>query len=176
MKVITKTDEAAPAASPLDALAAQANAATAPPADGQDGDNGVPSQQDMEAAAAAAMAKLEAGVSKVMLALLKAGRAWACKKLPELREEWTDELLQEPADAAIPLIKKHLSFLMQAVGQSPEAAALALSVLPLVMGYVNAIDRHEAAVKAGRVTAAPPPGTVTAARPAPAADVVLHVG
>ena len=176
MKIIQSGEGAAPAASPLDVLAAQANAATAPPADEQDSDNGEPSQQEMEAAAAAAMAKLEAGVSKVMLALLKAGRAWACKKLPELREEWTDELLQDPADAAIPLIKKHLSFLMQTVGQSPEAAALALSVLPLVMGYVNAIDRHEAAVRAGRVTTAPSPGPVTAARPAPAADVVLRVG
>ncbi|MGC1173129.1 hypothetical protein [Polaromonas sp.] len=175
MKIITKPDDTASPASPLDLLAAQADTAGAPLPD-QQGDNGEPSQQEMEAAAAATMAKLEAGVSKVMLALLKAGRAWACKKLPELREEWTDDLLQDPADAAVPLLKKHLSFLMSAIGQSPEAAALAISVLPLVMGYVNAIDKHEAAEKAGKVTAAPPPRQVTAARPAPASDVVLHVG
>lgn len=173
MKVTTRIEDA-PAANPLDVLAAQADNAGAPAPD-QQGDNGEPSQQEMEAAAAAAMAKLEAGVAKVMLALLKAGRAWACKRLPELREEWTDELLQEPANAAIPLLKKHVGFLMSTIGQSPEAAALAISVLPLVMGYINAIDRHEAAEKAGRVSG-PAPSRAAPVQSGSSADVVLHVG
>lgn len=148
MKIITK-EGPPPAASPLEALADKAQDLIEGQAQGDGDGEGDPSQQVLEEQAAKSMAMLEAGVSKVLLAFLKVGRTWAAKRLPELRDEWTDEMLQEPAAAAVPLIKKHLSFLMSVVGQSPEAAALAISLLPLAMGYIAALDKHEEAAKNG---------------------------
>lgn len=92
---------------------------------------------------AAAMAQIEAGTAKIMLGLLKAARAWLARKLPEIKEEWPDDLLKGPADAAVPLVKKHLEALMQIAGANPELAVFAMSLLPLVLGYVAATEKHD---------------------------------
>lgn len=127
---------------PLDDLAGQAENEQREAGQGTD-----PATQDMEAQAAQSMAKLEAGMTKVMFALLKAGRAWAVKRLPELREEWPDDMLKEPAEAAIPLIKKYLSAVMAIVGKSEETTLFFVALIPLAYGYVEAVERHEVNVK-----------------------------
>lgn len=98
-----------------------------------------PTQEQQQAAQA--MAMLEAGMVQVVMAALKLGRAWIAKRLPEIREEWTDDALAAPAKAAVPLLRKHMEALMQLAGSSPEAAAFAISCLPLAMGMVTAMDR-----------------------------------
>lgn len=127
---------------PLDDLAAQAEAL----AGGTDSGAGPAQAIDPAAAAqaeqaAAAMQMVEAGMVQVVLAALKMGRAWLAKRLPEIREEWTDEALAAPAAAAVPLLRKHLEKLMQLAGSSPEAAAFAISCFPLAMGVVTAMDK-----------------------------------
>lgn len=96
-----------------------------------------------QAQAAQAMAVLEAGMVQVVLAALKLGRAWIAKRLPEIRDEWTDEALTAPAAAAVPLLRTHMEKLMQLAGSSPEAAAFAITCLPLAMGIVTAMDKAE---------------------------------
>lgn len=126
----------------LDQLAAQAEALTAPPADaGAPGAAVDPAAAAQAEQAAAAMQMVEAGMVQVVLAALKLGRAWLAKRLPEIREEWTDEALAAPAAAAVPLLRKHLDKLMQLAGSSPEAAAFAITCLPLAMGVVTAMDK-----------------------------------
>ncbi len=124
----------------LDNLSAQAAQLEA--SSGQPGTNQVPAAAGPEAQQAAMdMAKLEAGVTSVVLAALKLGRAWLEKRLPEIREEWTDDVLKEPAAAAVPLLFKHLGSLMQVIGKSPETAAFAMACFPLAMGVVTAMDK-----------------------------------
>lgn len=89
------------------------------------------------------MAVIEAGFQSVLLGLLKIGRAWVAKRLPEIREEWTDEALAAPAAAALPLARKHLAGIMQMVGSSPELAALVFACVPLALGVASAMDKAE---------------------------------
>jgi hypothetical protein len=100
-----------------------------------------PDQAAADAEADAAMKAIEAGAAKVVLGLLKAARAWLAKRLPEIREEWPDEVLQGPADAAVPLLRKHMQALMQIAGANPELAVFCLSLVPLVMGWLAAEDK-----------------------------------
>lgn len=142
-----------PETTPLDALALQAAALEgAPSADAPQASNPV---EDAQAAQTAAM--LEAGMHQVVLALLKLGRAFVAKRLPEIREEWTDEALSGPAAAAVPLLRKHLDTLMQIAGSSPEAAALAISCFPLAMGLVTAMERADQREKAEQNRQTKPP-------------------
>lgn len=130
---------------PLDALAAQAatlDSAQDVPAE--------PSQEDQQAAQA--MAMIESGMQSVVLALLKVGRAILAKRLPEIRDEWTDEALSAPAAAAVPLLRKHMETLMQLAGSSPEAAALAITCIPLAMGIVTAMEKADQREKADKLT------------------------
>lgn len=91
--------------------------------------------------AAKTQALIEAGAAQIVLGLLKVARKFIAQQLPEIREEWTDEALQAPAQAAVPLLNKYLTKLMAIAGSSPEAAAFALSLLPLGLGIVNAMDK-----------------------------------
>lgn len=128
--------------SQLDALAAQAETLTGDTAlPGQTGPAVDPADAAQAEQAAQAMQMVEAGMVQVVLAALKLGRAWLAKRLPEIRDEWTDEALAAPAAAAVPLLRKHLERLMQLAGSSPEAAAFAITCLPLAMGVVTAMDK-----------------------------------
>lgn len=109
------------------------------------GGEGLAAQQqdaDSEQAEAAAFAQLEAGAQKIILGALKAVRGIIARKLPEIREEWSDATLSGPAEAAIPLIKKYLPGIMDKLGQNPELGMFAFSLLPLILGYVEAVERH----------------------------------
>lgn len=122
----------------LDKLAAQAEGL-----DVAGDDTGAPGEVPGADAAQAAQAMqlIEAGMTQVVLAALKLGRAWLAKRLPEIRDEWTDEALSAPAAAAVPLLRNHMERLMQLAGSSPEAAAFAITCLPLAMGVVTAMDK-----------------------------------
>lgn len=104
---------------------------------------------------AKSMAVIEAGFQSVLFGLLKIGRAWVAARLPEINDEWTDEALQAPASAAMPLVKKHLAGIMQMVGSSPELAALVFSCVPLALGVVTAMDKAD--TRRRLATASPPP-------------------
>lgn len=95
---------------------------------------------------AQAFAALEAGMSKIILGALKTLRTLIAKRLPEIKEEWPDAVLAAPADAAMPLVKKYLPRLMDSLGQYPEIGMFAFSLLPLVMGYMTAVEKHEATI------------------------------
>jgi hypothetical protein len=102
---------------------------------------------------AKSMAVIEAGFQSVLLGLLKLGRAWVAARLPEIKDEWTDEALAAPAAAAIPLVKKHLAGLMQMVGSSPELAALVFACVPLGLGVVTSMEKAD---QRRRLESAPP--------------------
>lgn len=103
-------------------------------------------QQQQDQSDAQAFAALEAGMSKIILGALKTLRTLIAKRLPEIKEEWPDAVLAAPADAALPLVKKYLPRLMDSMGQYPEIGMFAFSLLPLVMGYMSAVERHEASI------------------------------
>ena len=87
---------------------------------------------------------LHAGMASVVLMALKVARAAIARRLPEIREEWPDDMLAAPAEAAVPLLRKHLDRLMTVVGTSPELAAFVMSLIPLALGAVTAIDKAQA--------------------------------
>jgi len=137
MKIITGGKAANEAANPLDALAVQGDALQA---DSQPVDAKAASDQaDQDKAQAA----IETGVVKIVLGLLKAARSLIARKLPEIKDEWPDELLQAPADAAVPLLRKHLAALMEIAGANPELAVFAIALFPLVTGYLAAAEAHD---------------------------------
>ena len=109
-----------------------------------------PSQEDINEAQA--MQMVEAGMQAVVFAVFKMGRAVIARRLPEIRDEWTDPALEAPSAAAIPLLRKHMESLMQLAGSSPEAAAFVIALVPLGLGVVNAMDK--AAANASRTVEA----------------------
>jgi hypothetical protein len=104
-----------------------------------------------ERAQAEAMQKvadaLMASVEKLVHGGLKAVRSRIARKLPEIIDEWTDEALAAPAAAAVPVLHKYLGKWLQVLGDYPEEAALAMSCLPLAIGFAAAVDKHQAAAK-----------------------------
>lgn len=110
--------------------------------DNSNADNDAQAQADQHQADAA-MRKVEAGVAVILFAVLKVVRALIAKELPEIIDEWPDAVLKQPAEAAIPLLKKHMEKVMQFLGQNPEAAVFAMSLIPLGMGYIAAAERHD---------------------------------
>jgi hypothetical protein len=94
-----------------------------------------------------AFAAIEAGLEKIIYFGLRALRTAIAKKMPEINDEWTDDLLKGPSAAAVPLVRKHLDSIMQIAGQNPELAMLAISVIPLALGYVAAIEKHSKTVQ-----------------------------
>ena len=133
------TDNKAPA-DPLDVLAKQAESlSSGTDPTGAPGETGQTAEEAQQAAQA--MAVIEAGAIAVVTGLLKIARAFIAKRLPEIRDEWTDDAFQAPAAAAVPLLRRHFARLMEIAGSSPEAAALAMSCLPLAFGLISAIDK-----------------------------------
>lgn len=114
----------------------------------------VPGENPEAAAAAAAeaqsLAAIEAGVQRLVLFALKAARAYIARTVPEINEEWPDEVLKPPAEAAVPLLRRHLGQIMEIAGAHPEAAALVISVVPLALGYMAALDKHAKAADDAR--------------------------
>lgn len=92
---------------------------------------------------AQALAAIEAGAAAVVLALFKVARSLIARHLPEIMDEWSDVVIKEPAKAAVPLIKKHMQKIMEVLGSNPELAVFAMSLVPLGMGYVAALERHD---------------------------------
>lgn len=138
----------------LEALAGQAQAeltTTAPAAPGAPG-----AQPVDDAEAKRQQAVLEAGVQQVLLGLLKLARQALAKRLPEIREEWTDEALQAPAAAAIPLVRKYLGKLMEKVGSNPELSTFVVACIPLGMGLYNAFDRAQLRLAKDKHQGGPP--------------------
>lgn len=107
---------------------------------------------DPEAAAAAqneaaALAAMEQGVQRLVFFALKACRAYIARKLPEINQEWPDQVLHPPAEAAVPLLRKHMAKIMEVAGSNPELAMLAISLVPLGMGYMAAVEKHARTVQ-----------------------------
>ena len=127
------------------------------PAPGAGGASGAPpSPDDLEAAAAAeataqseaqALAAMEQGVQRLVFFGLKALRAYLGRSLPEIHQEWPDSVLNPPADAAVPLLRKHMGRLIEVAGANPELAVLAVSLVPLGMGYMAAVEKHSRTVQ-----------------------------
>lgn len=138
----------------LDALAGQAQAELASTAPAAPGAPGAQPVDDEEARKQQAV--LEAGVQQVLLGLLKLARQAIAKRLPEIREEWTDEALQAPAAAAIPLVRKYLGKLMEKVGSDPELATFVVACIPLGMGLYNAFDRAQLRLSKDEHKGSPP--------------------
>ncbi|MDB5966152.1 MAG: hypothetical protein JWQ72_2652 [Polaromonas sp.] len=152
--MVTKDDEGE-GAHPLDNLGAEA-AALPKLGDGTT-ELDVSARADQEAAdkaGAEAMAAMLKGVQAVMLGGLRAVRTRLARNLPELLDEWSDEKLAGPAAAAVPVLNKYAARFMPLLGAYPEEAMLAMSLLPLVLGYTAAIDKHQAIVKAAAAPAA----------------------
>lgn len=100
---------------------------------------------EAEAAAqqeAQALAAMEQGVQRLVFFGLKALRAYLARRLPEINQEWPDQVLHPPAEAAVPLLRKHLGRMMEVAGAHPELAVLAVSLVPLGMGYMAAVEKH----------------------------------
>lgn len=146
MKLITSNPANDPK-HPLDDLAAQAGQAA-------HDNTRTAADQAADAEQAQTMAAIEAGAAKVVLGLLKAARSFLAKRLPEILDEWPDDVLRQPAEAAIPLLRKHMESLMKIAGANPELAVFLMSLLPLVMGYVSAVEAHD---RAAKMQAAAPP-------------------
>lgn len=102
-----------------------------------------PEQQQQQHEQGQAMQAIEEGAAKVIMAIFKIARKLIARQLPEIMEEWPDSMLKEPAQAAVPLLKKHLEKVMQALGANPELAVFCMSMVPLGMGYIAAMERHQ---------------------------------
>ena len=149
------TDDAA--AHPLDDLAGELEQRPGPGEGTTDLDVAERAQQEADAKAMGeAINAMQAGVQALVLGGLRAVRTRLARGLPELLDEWPDAVLEAPAKASIPVINKYAAKWMPLLGNYPEEAALAMSLLPLTMGYMAAIDKHRAAV----VASAPAPAGV----------------
>lgn len=123
---------------PLDALAQQAQAFESTPDTGAENTTSNHAEQDAQAAA-----MLKAGMVTVLMMLAKVGRAMIARHLPEIKEEWPDAMLHDTAEAAVPLLEKHLSKLMEVVGSSPELAAFVMSLFPMGLGLMAAMEKAD---------------------------------
>lgn len=102
-----------------------------------------PSAQEEANQAQEAIDKMVAGLGKLSFKIFKALRQRAARRLPELLDHVTDADLQGPAEALPPVIQKHLARLAPFMGAYPEEAMLLLSMLPIGMGYVAALEAHD---------------------------------
>ncbi|CAN7401571.1 hypothetical protein LJR129_002481 [Acidovorax sp. LjRoot129] len=93
------------------------------------------------------------GVSKIVFAGLRALRSAISKSMPEILEEWPDEVLRGPADAAAPVLQKYMERITALAGRNPELAMLVVALVPLAMGYVSAVEKHSRTIEAVPVKA-----------------------
>lgn len=150
-------------AAQADALGATAESSSIPPID--------PAIAQQEAAAQAALA---AGCTKMVFGVLKAIRSMVAKKLPEIVQHWPDDDLRNVAEAAFPVLNKHLARLMPMMGAYPEEAALAVAALPLMLGYFAAMTAHDDNVQ--KVKGAPIEGEGNRAQAPPASNMLNRHG
>ena len=105
---------------------------------GQEG-QGEPGQAD---AAPGIDPMIMSGLAMLPLWALKALRERIAKRLPEIREHWTDEALSGPANALPPLLTRYLQSLAPVLNENPELSMFVLSCLPLALGYFAASSMH----------------------------------
>lgn len=129
--------------SPLDRLAIEAANGPQP-----DGPSPAEKAQDAQAdaAAAAAFEQLAGGIEAMILGALRAVRTRVARTLPEIVDEWKDDVLQAPAKAAVPVVNKYAARLLPLLGEFPEEAALCMALVPMAMGYMNALGAHAAKI------------------------------
>lgn len=162
----------APPDSPLQALAAQVEGKAQEEAD--------KAAQEAQGAGAAPEPGLPpefaAAIARIPLFFLKAVRAKVAKRMPEIMEHWTDDVLSAPANAVPPILEKHAARLSPIVGAFPEESILVLSCLPLVLGYFAASDaassKEEKTVNVAAVVVADNPQAPQAEPVAPGGQVV----
>lgn len=128
-------------ADPLEGLMFDPAAGAAPGATNPNPEAEAAAQQEAQALAA-----MEQGVQRLVFFGLKALRAYLARRLPEINQEWPDQVLHPPAEAAVPLLRKHLGRMMEVAGAHPELAVLAVSLVPLGMGYMAAVEKHSRTV------------------------------
>lgn len=93
-----------------------------------------------------ALQAIEAGITRVVYFLLRAVRGAIARKMPEILEEWPDPVLLSPAEASVPLLRKHMERITAIAGANPELAVFAISLVPLGMGYIAAAEKHSRTV------------------------------
>lgn len=101
-------------------------------------------QAAAEAEQAEMQAKLQRTVEKLGFGILRAGRAFVARSMPEIRDEWTDDMLREPAVALYPVLANRVGKLLTVAGKYEAEAALVIAMIPLAFGYVNALERQQA--------------------------------
>lgn len=99
-------------------------------------------QKQQQQQEAQLMFVLEQGTRVVCFGALRAMRSSVAKRLPEINDEWTDEVLKGPPDALIPVLRRYAGALIELLGPHPELVALAFSLMPLVGGYMAAMAKH----------------------------------
>lgn len=95
-----------------------------------------------EQAAEEALQALKRNAAALIMGGLKLLRGAIAKRLPEIMDEWPDELLEAPAKAAVPLIESRLDQLMSVVKADPKVVVFALACAPLGLGYIVAVNKH----------------------------------
>lgn len=144
---------AAPKAAPAgkaDALEALTFTATGPEAaQAQQDQQAQQAQQDQQdEQAAQAMQQIERTAAHLLFAGFKVARSIVARRLPEIRDEWPDAMLQDPAAAAVPLVKKHLAGIMALAGANPELAGFMVALIPMGLGLITAMDKNANTVSA----------------------------
>jgi GAF domain-containing protein len=96
---------------------------------------------------AQALQAIEAGIMRVVYFGLRAVRGAIARRMPEIMDEWPDPVLQGPAEASVPLLRRHMEKLSQIAGANPELTVFALSLVPLGMGYIAAAEKNSRTVE-----------------------------
>ena len=137
-----KATEKTPAANPLEGLAVEADGLIPPLGEGNTLADVAEreAQEREEEQAAEGMKQMDAMATGLVFLGLKFGRRLMAKQLPEVNETLPDETLSGSAQAALPLVKKHLGGLMETASKSPELAALLMGLVPVAMGIVAALE------------------------------------
>jgi hypothetical protein len=142
-----------------------------------DGAGALPGSDPGQAAQdeAQATAQLDAAVSNLALGFLRAARSIVARRLPEIRDEWSDDVLRGPADALPPVMKRYAGQLSEWAQRFPDLIAFGVACMPMVMGYVAAVEKNAMTVQdvKARPAAAPPPRP---AAPQPGPDGAYRVG
>lgn len=101
-------------------------------------------------------------IARIPLFIIRAVRANIAKRVPEIMEEWPDDMLTAHAAAWPPVVAKYAAKMAPKIAQYPEESVLVLSLVPLCGGYFTASMRSQAK---------PLPMAERVDMPAPAAEV-----
>ncbi|WP_288254049.1 hypothetical protein [uncultured Hydrogenophaga sp.] len=144
---------------PLEALAGEADqlaADTAPPLGEGVTDADVAAREETEREEQG-LRMIEGVAVNMVFFGLKLGRKAMAKQLPEVNETLPDEKLLPSAQAFLPLIKRHMGKVMEAVAKSPELAVALIGVLPIAMGIMEAMELSDRRAAAAKASPAPSP-------------------